>query len=89
MELEKVKKRRVEREHERDEREREREMLQRDKEAEYHCQWEKQEDNVSNKELHNLRTLRTQSLNDIEIIFLVSLEPSKTSLKNSNWGRKR
>ena len=47
MELEKVKKRRIEREHERDEREKEREMLQRDKEADYHCQWEKQEDNVS------------------------------------------
>ena len=42
-----MKKRRIEREHERDEREKEREMLQRDKEVEYHCQWEKQEDNVS------------------------------------------
>ena len=48
MELEKVKKRRMEREHERAEMEREREMLQRDKEAEYHSLWEKQEDNVSN-----------------------------------------
>ena len=79
-----MKKRRVEREHERDEREREREMLQRDKEAEYHCQWEKQEDNVRNKELHNLRTLSTQNFNHKKIFFLVSLEPSKTSLKNSN-----
>ena len=79
-----MKKRRVEREHERDEREREREMLQRDKEAEYHCQWEKQEDNVSNKGLLYLTILSTQSLNHIKIIILVSLEPSKTSLKNSN-----
>ena len=47
MELEKVKKRRLEREHERDEREKEHEMQQRDKEAEYHTLWEKQEDNVS------------------------------------------
>ncbi|KAK2156039.1 hypothetical protein LSH36_223g02000 [Paralvinella palmiformis] len=45
LELEKVKKRRLEREHEREEREHEREMLQRQKEAEYYREWEKQEDN--------------------------------------------
>ncbi|KAH3703344.1 cactin-like [Dreissena polymorpha] len=44
VELEKVKKRRLEREREREERENEREMLQRDKEAEYYREWEKSED---------------------------------------------
>ena len=43
-ELEKVKKRRLERERELEERDREREQLQRDKEAEYFREWEKQED---------------------------------------------
>ncbi|XP_059163412.1 splicing factor Cactin-like [Physella acuta] len=43
-ELEKVKKRRLEREREQEEREREREMLQREKEADYYKEWEKQED---------------------------------------------
>ncbi|CAL1542037.1 unnamed protein product [Lymnaea stagnalis] len=44
VELEKVKKRRLEREREQEEREREREMLQREKEADYYKEWEKQED---------------------------------------------
>ncbi|BFZ01693.1 hypothetical protein BsWGS_04732 [Bradybaena similaris] len=44
VELEKVKKRRLEREHEQEEREKEREMLQREKEADYFKEWEKQED---------------------------------------------
>lgn len=44
IELEKVKKRRLEREKEREEREKEREMLQREKEAEYYREWEKSED---------------------------------------------
>ncbi|KAH9499235.1 hypothetical protein Btru_004494 [Bulinus truncatus] len=44
VELEKVKKRRLEREHEQEEREKEREMLQREKEADYYKEWEKQED---------------------------------------------
>lgn len=43
-ELEKVKKRRLEREKEQEEREQERERLQREKEAEYFREWEKQED---------------------------------------------
>ncbi|KAJ8304998.1 hypothetical protein KUTeg_018581 [Tegillarca granosa] len=43
-ELEKVKKRRLERERELEEREKERERLQRDKEVEYFREWEKQED---------------------------------------------
>ncbi|XP_005098322.1 cactin [Aplysia californica] len=43
-ELEKVKKRRLEREKEWEEREKEREMLQREKEADYFKEWEKQED---------------------------------------------
>lgn len=43
-ELEKLKKRKEEREREREEREREREFLQRQKEADYHKEWEKQED---------------------------------------------
>ena len=46
MELEKVKKRRVEREREKEERDREQEMMQRDKEADYFREWEKQEDSV-------------------------------------------
>uniref|UniRef100_A0A0B7AJL8 Splicing factor Cactin n=1 Tax=Arion vulgaris TaxID=1028688 RepID=A0A0B7AJL8_9EUPU len=44
FELEKVKKRRLEREREQEEREKEREMLQREKEADYFKEWEKQED---------------------------------------------
>ncbi|GFO45316.1 Cactin-like [Plakobranchus ocellatus] len=44
VELEKVKKRRLEREREQEEREKEREMLQREKEADYFQAWEKQED---------------------------------------------
>ncbi|KAK0055264.1 cactin [Biomphalaria pfeifferi] len=44
VELEKVKKRRLEREREQEEREKEREMLQREKEADYYKEWEKQED---------------------------------------------
>lgn len=44
VELEKVKKRRLEREREREEREKEREMMQREKEAEYYREWEKSED---------------------------------------------
>ena len=43
-ELEKLKKRKLERERENEEREREREFLQRQKEADYHKEWEKQED---------------------------------------------
>lgn len=43
-ELEKLKKRKIEREKENEEREREREFLQRQKEADYHKEWEKQED---------------------------------------------
>jgi len=46
LELEKVKKRRLEREREKEERDREQEMMQRDKEAEYFREWEKQEDTV-------------------------------------------
>ncbi|KAJ8304258.1 hypothetical protein KUTeg_017841 [Tegillarca granosa] len=46
-ELEKVKKRRLERERELEEREKERERLQRDKEVEYFREWEKQEDSVT------------------------------------------
>ncbi|KAL4237947.1 hypothetical protein ACF0H5_002657 [Mactra antiquata] len=44
VELEKVKKRRLEREREREERENDREMMQREKEAEYYREWEKSED---------------------------------------------
>lgn len=43
-ELEKLKKRKIEREREMEEREREREFMQRQKEAEYHQEWIKQED---------------------------------------------
>ena len=41
-----MKKRRLEREHERSTRETEQEMMQREKEAEYFREWEKQEDKV-------------------------------------------
>ncbi|KAI0987234.1 hypothetical protein GJ496_000727 [Pomphorhynchus laevis] len=44
LELEKLKKRRLEREREKAEREREREFLQREKEAEYYKEWEHHED---------------------------------------------
>jgi len=46
MELEKVKKRRLEREREKEERDNEQEMMQREKEIEYFREWEKQEDSV-------------------------------------------
>ena len=51
MELEKVKKRRLEREREMEEREKERELEQREKESEYYSAWEKQEDTVSRSEV--------------------------------------
>ena len=41
-------KRKIEREREREERDRERESVQRQKETEYHKEWEKQEDSVTN-----------------------------------------
>lgn len=50
-ELEKLKKRKIEREREREERDREREFLQRQKETEYHQQWEKQEDSFHLKQV--------------------------------------
>jgi len=53
LELEKVKKRRLEREREKDERDHEQEMMQRDKEAEYFREWEKQEDTVCSQHCHS------------------------------------
>ncbi|RMZ98856.1 cactin [Brachionus plicatilis] len=50
-ELEKLEKRKKEREREREERNREREFLQRQKEGEYHKQWEKQEDSFQLKQV--------------------------------------
>lgn len=44
LELESVRRRRIEREREKDQREKEIEMMQRDKEAEYYRTWEQQED---------------------------------------------
>lgn len=41
-----MKKRRLEREHEREQREQDQEMMQRDKELDYFREWEKQEDSV-------------------------------------------
>lgn len=50
-ELEKLKKRKIEREREREERERERDFMQRQKETEYHKEWEKQEDSFHLKQV--------------------------------------
>lgn len=50
-ELEKLARRKVEREREREEREREREAEQRQKESEYHREWEKQEDSFQLKQV--------------------------------------
>lgn len=50
-ELDKLKKRKVEREREREERDRERDFLQRQKETEYHAEWEKQEDSFHLKQV--------------------------------------
>lgn len=50
-ELEKLKRRKLEREREREERDREREFLQRQKESEYHKEWEKQEDSFHLKQV--------------------------------------
>lgn len=50
-ELQKLKKRKIEREREREERERERDFLQRQKESDYHKEWEKQEDSFHLKQV--------------------------------------
>jgi hypothetical protein len=50
-ELEKLKRRKIDREREREERDREREFLQRQKETEYHKEWEKQEDSFQLKQV--------------------------------------
>ncbi|ELU18660.1 hypothetical protein CAPTEDRAFT_161063 [Capitella teleta] len=60
IELEKVKKRRLEREKEREAREEEREMMQRDKEAEYYKTWENQEDSFHLQQAQLRSNIRIQ-----------------------------
>ena len=71
-----MKKRRVEREREKEERDREQEMMQRDKEAEYFREWEKQEDSVCIETLSALLVASLVSV--INLLFILHTEFSGT-----------